>query len=209
MLAQLALVEIEGEAWSEAMPYVEQLREILSEYELRRATTAGAWATRSRRSGPRGRVRATRRSTRGSRLGSSSPYSRGSSRGWRWRREVLARVSLLLGDVATARLLVREAESLLARSPGWDVLEARLDEVRQAASETTSIAGLAATPLTTAELRVLRYLPTHLSLAAIADELFVSRNTVKTHTIAIYRKLGVSSRPSTVARARELGLLEE
>ena len=46
-------------------------------------------------------------------------------------------------------------------------------------------------PLTTAELRVLRYLPTHLSFQAMADELFVSRNTVKTQAIAIYRKLGV------------------
>ncbi len=48
--------------------------------------------------------------------------------------------------------------------------------------------------MTPAEMRVLRYLPTHLTFAAIADELFVSRNTVKTQAISIYRKLGVSSR---------------
>jgi LuxR family maltose regulon positive regulatory protein len=55
---------------------------------------------------------------------------------------------------------------------------------------------------------VLRYLPTHLSFAQIADELFVSRNTVKTQAIAVYRKLDVSSRAEAVERARGLGLVE-
>jgi LuxR family maltose regulon positive regulatory protein len=67
---------------------------------------------------------------------------------------------------------------------------------------------LRADPLTTAELRVLAYLPTHLSFQAMAEDLFVSRNTVKTQAISIYRKLGVSSRGDAVARARDLGLLE-
>jgi LuxR family maltose regulon positive regulatory protein len=58
-------------------------------------------------------------------------------------------------------------------------------------------------------MRVLRYLPTHLSFEAIAEELIVSRNTVKTQAIAAYRKLGVSSRAEAVAQARHLGLLEE
>ena len=60
---------------------------------------------------------------------------------------------------------------------------------------------MAATPLTAAEMRVLRYLPTHLSFEAIADELIVSRNTVKTQAIAAYRKLGVSSRAEAVEQA--------
>ena len=63
--------------------------------------------------------------------------------------------------------------------------------------------------MTPAEMRVLRYLPTHLTFAAIADELFVSRNTVKTQAISIYRKLGVSSRGPAVETARGLGLLDE
>ncbi len=54
-----------------------------------------------------------------------------------------------------------------------------------------------------------RYLPTHLTFAAIADELFVSRNTVKTQAISIYRKLDVSSRGPAVVAARDLGLLDE
>ena len=69
---------------------------------------------------------------------------------------------------------------------------------------TTMPLGLHASAMTPAELRVLRYLPTHLTFGAIADELFVSRNTVKTQAIAIYRKLGVSSRDAAVAEARRL-----
>ena len=65
-----------------------------------------------------------------------------------------------------------------------------------------------ATTLTTAELGVLRLLPTHLSLAQIADQHVVSRNTVKTQVASIYRKLGVNDRTEAVDRARAQGLLD-
>jgi LuxR family maltose regulon positive regulatory protein len=55
---------------------------------------------------------------------------------------------------------------------------------------------------------VLQVLPTHLSLAEIAARLYVSRNTIKAQTIAIYRKLGTSSRSGAVELARAAGLLE-
>jgi LuxR family transcriptional regulator, maltose regulon positive regulatory protein len=121
----------------------------------------------------------------------------------------LARATLLLGDVNTSRMLVREAHRILARNPDTGVLPARLREVERMTDASAVPVGLAATPLTPAEMRVLRYLPTHLSFEAIAEELIVSRNTVKTQAIAAYRKLGVSSRAEAVAQARELGLLEE
>jgi LuxR family maltose regulon positive regulatory protein len=121
----------------------------------------------------------------------------------------LARATLLLGDVNTSRMLVREAHRILARYPDPGVLPARLREVERMTDASTVPVGLAATPLTPAEMRVLRYLPTHLSFEAIAEELIVSRNTVKTQAIAAYRKLGVSSRAEAVAQARDLGLLEE
>ena len=63
-------------------------------------------------------------------------------------------------------------------------------------------------PLSPAELRLLHFLPTHLSFREIAEELFVSANTVKTQARSIYRKLGVSSRAEAVACARTAGLLE-
>ena len=58
-----------------------------------------------------------------------------------------------------------------------------------------------------AELAVLRLLPTDLSMRQIGAELFLSPNTVRSHTRAIYRKLGVSSRQQAVARAHALGLI--
>jgi LuxR family maltose regulon positive regulatory protein len=62
-------------------------------------------------------------------------------------------------------------------------------------------------PLSAAELRVVRFLPTNLKAPEIAAELFVSTNTVRTHLSHIYAKLGVHSRTEAVARARELRLL--
>jgi LuxR family maltose regulon positive regulatory protein len=58
-----------------------------------------------------------------------------------------------------------------------------------------------------AEMRVLRLLATPLSMHQIADQLYLSINTVKTHVKALHQKLGTSTRDATVARARELGLL--
>jgi LuxR family maltose regulon positive regulatory protein len=62
-------------------------------------------------------------------------------------------------------------------------------------------------PLSGTELRVLRYLPTNLPVPEIASELFVSANTIRTHTRHLYAKLGVHTRLQAVERARELGLL--
>ncbi|MFC1443089.1 LuxR C-terminal-related transcriptional regulator [Streptacidiphilus sp. N1-10] len=62
-------------------------------------------------------------------------------------------------------------------------------------------------PLSDAELRVLRYLPSHLKTGEIASELFVSPNTVKVHLRHIYGKLDVNSRREAVERARTLRLL--
>jgi len=61
--------------------------------------------------------------------------------------------------------------------------------------------------LSPSELRVLRYLPTNLTRAEIARELYVSINTVNSHIRNIYSKLGGRDRSSAVRRARELRLL--
>ena len=62
-------------------------------------------------------------------------------------------------------------------------------------------------PLSRSEIRVLRYLPTHLTAPEIASELSVSTSTVKTHLRNLYVKLGAHSRAEAVASARALGLL--
>ncbi|MGH3299396.1 MAG: LuxR C-terminal-related transcriptional regulator, partial [Trebonia sp.] len=62
-------------------------------------------------------------------------------------------------------------------------------------------------PLSHAEIRVLRYLPTKLSAPEIADQLYLSVNTVKTHMRHLYDKLGAHRRHEAVEQARALGLL--
>jgi LuxR family maltose regulon positive regulatory protein len=57
-------------------------------------------------------------------------------------------------------------------------------------------------------LRLLPLLATHLSQAEIAAELAISRNTVKSQTASLYRKLMATSREQAVARSRELLLLD-
>jgi len=61
--------------------------------------------------------------------------------------------------------------------------------------------------LTDRELSVLLFLPTMMTFGEIADELFVSINTVKSHVRSIYAKFEVTSRRRAVQRAHELGLL--
>ena len=63
-----------------------------------------------------------------------------------------------------------------------------------------------AEPLTAAELRVLKLLPTSTYLQ-IAATLYISRNTVKTHLRSVYQKLGVASRSEAIERAVDLRLL--
>jgi LuxR family transcriptional regulator, maltose regulon positive regulatory protein len=76
-----------------------------------------------------------------------------------------------------------------------------------AAGERMGAAGHTPEPLSKSELRVLRYLPTHLSAPEIAGELYVSTNTVKTQMRSLYAKLGAHSRTEAIASARSLGLL--
>jgi LuxR family maltose regulon positive regulatory protein len=58
-----------------------------------------------------------------------------------------------------------------------------------------------------AELRLLPYLQTHLTIREIGQRLFVSRNTASSEISSIYRKLGASSRSDAVQRAMAVGLL--
>jgi LuxR family maltose regulon positive regulatory protein len=122
-------------------------------------------------------------------------------------RIVLARVSLALGDVAAARGLLADASRLARRTRDVVVFERWFDDAWDQFDERaeSSLAGVAS--LTTAELRVLRFLPTHYSFHEIAQRLHVSSNTVKTHVHAVYRKLDASSRSEAVAHATQAGLL--
>ena len=123
-------------------------------------------------------------------------------------RITLARAALRLADVGAARKLLAEASQAARRVPDAVLFGGWLDEtwglVDSAA--TSALAGPAT--LTMAELRILRFLPTHHSFREIGARLHVSTNTVKTQAHAVYRKLDVSSRSQAVARAADIGLLE-
>jgi LuxR family maltose regulon positive regulatory protein len=123
-------------------------------------------------------------------------------------RITLARATLRLGDVTAARALMADAAHALRDTPDSTTLRAWLEETRIQLDAATRSAGDGC-PLTTAELRVLRLLPTHLSFPAIASRLYVSPNTVKTHARAVYRKLDASSRGEAVAHAFAAGLLDD
>ena len=121
---------------------------------------------------------------------------------------VRASAALRLGDVAAARQRLGEAAWLLAGTPGATDLRDWLDALRAQADAAADSAFGGGWALTTAELRVLQLLPTHLSYPDIARRLFVSPNTVKTHARAVYRKLDACSRAEAVRRARGAGLLD-
>ena len=92
--------------------------------------------------------------------------------------------------------------------PGLGTLVGEARVLRDRLSEERDASYPAASSLTTAELRVLPLLATHLSFPEIADQLFLSPNTVKSQAMSIYRKLAASSRSQAVTHSRELGLLE-
>jgi LuxR family transcriptional regulator, maltose regulon positive regulatory protein len=118
----------------------------------------------------------------------------------------LARAYLALADAGGAATMLREIEAVVRRQPDLGVLPAQVEQLR-ANLKTLRAEAPGASTLTEAELRVLPYLATHLTFPEIGERLYVSRHTVKSHAMAVYRKLKVTSRNAAVERARELGLL--
>jgi LuxR family maltose regulon positive regulatory protein len=118
----------------------------------------------------------------------------------------LTRAYLALADVAAARGVLGEVDDLLRWRPDLGTLghqasqlHAKLDQLRGDV--------IGAAPLTTAELRLLPLLATHLSFREMGRRLYVSQHTVKTQAMSIYRKLGVSSRGQAVQRVQDIDLL--
>ncbi len=113
---------------------------------------------------------------------------------------LLAWTASVLQDTVMLSRHLGAAEQAGLREPDAVALLQWVDRVR-------AIAFGRHRPLTTAELRLLPYLSTHLTLQQIADTLVVGRETAKSQATAIYRKLGVSSRADAVAESKRLGLL--
>ena len=121
---------------------------------------------------------------------------------------VLARAALRLSDLSAARALVEGAALAVRAVPDAPVLATWLEDASAQVDAYATSAMVTPATLTTAELRILALLPTHLSFREMGSRLYVSPNTVKTQAQAVYRKLDASSRSEAVARANELGLLE-
>lgn len=121
----------------------------------------------------------------------------------------LGHAHVTLRDRNGASALLDEAKDILALRPSLGVLAEKVAELeREIDAMPKATDGGGGSGLTPAELRLLPLLSTHLSFREIGEQLFVSRNTIKTQAISVYRKLGVSSRSDAIARAVELGLVE-
>ncbi|MBM7831231.1 LuxR family maltose regulon positive regulatory protein [Agromyces cerinus] len=119
----------------------------------------------------------------------------------------LAKVHWAIADHSTAHHLLREIDDILLIRPDLGTLVDQVDDFRRFVAANEQQGEQGGPPLTPAELRLLPYLQTHLSVREIGERLFVSRNTVSSELGSIYRKLGVSARSEAVERATQLGLL--
>jgi LuxR family maltose regulon positive regulatory protein len=115
--------------------------------------------------------------------------------------------SVTMRDRKGAQRMFEEARAILGVKPKLGVLSAGVDALADEIDDMPADWPSATSGLTAAELRLLPLLSTHLSFREIGERLFVSRNTIKTQAISVYRKLGVSSRSEAIARASELGLV--
>ncbi len=118
----------------------------------------------------------------------------------------LAPVRRARGSAADARALLEEARSIVEPYADPGVLRAHLERVARSLTPTRRRVsdGIA---LTERELEVLQLLERGMSKRDIARTLFLSPNTIHSHTKTVYRKLGASSRSEAVQRARQTGLL--
>jgi len=119
----------------------------------------------------------------------------------------LARAYLELGDPDAAATLLVQASDVVRQRPHLGGLAGQVRSL-QASIAILPVGPRGASTLTSAELRVLAFLPLYLSFKEIGQRLGVRASTVQTHAMAIYGKLGASSRSEAVDRAIDARLLE-
>jgi LuxR family transcriptional regulator, maltose regulon positive regulatory protein len=119
----------------------------------------------------------------------------------------LARAHLALRETQAVESLLADIRRILVEHPYVGALADEVDALERDAAAAPDANGGGA-GLTPAELRLLPFLATHLSFREIGEQLFVSRNTIKTQAISVYRKLGVASRSDAIRCATRLGLVD-
>jgi LuxR family maltose regulon positive regulatory protein len=207
--AQLALLAMRRGAWDDAGRYARQAQDLVDKNALSHYTASAiahvATARVALREGRQADTRAALARTHRLR----PLLDRGMPRTTVQVGLELTRIHLALHETEAARTVLSETERVLARRPSLGSLADDALELRERVIAATSSAGALAMTLTTAELRLLPYLATHLTFPEIARTLSVSYNTVRTEAASVYRKLGGSSRSEAIRRAVMLGLLEE
>ncbi|MBZ2197084.1 LuxR C-terminal-related transcriptional regulator [Occultella gossypii] len=207
-LAQLAM---DAGSWEDArLRVAHALREIATHRMDDYPTSAPVFAAAARLAVHDGDLTTARRElTRGMRVRVSCTYAF-PTLAVRTRLN-FARTSWALGDNAAVRHLLREIDDVMLHRPDLGVLGDEVLEFRRdfEAGPTSATSDGRTSPLSPAELRLLPYLQTYLTIREIAERLFISRNTASTEIGAIYRKLGVSSRGDAVRQAIARGLLGE
>jgi len=205
-LSERAILALERQEWSEAKTLVERARSLIKRSQLDEyPTSALLYAVAARVAIHYGEVRCAREDlVRTQRLRpqltSALPWLAVQT------RLELVRANVALTDAAGARTVLREADGLLLRRPQLGVLPGQAEELRaQLDKLRADVAG--ASSLTAAELRVLPLLSTYRSFPEIGEQLHVSRHTVKSHAMSIYRKFGVCSRSEAIQHARDLSLI--
>jgi LuxR family transcriptional regulator, maltose regulon positive regulatory protein len=205
--AELALLDMDGDRWAEAAEHVERALAVIDENRMDDyAVSVLAFAVAARLAVHRGDLdEANLQLTRAMRARPSCtfvlPYLAVRS------RLQLAKVHSMLGDPVSARHLLREAQEVLRHRPALGALVDQLSKFHEKLAGMSINGAVRASPLTGAELRLLPYLQTHLTIGEIGERLFITRNTVSSEVASIYRKLGVSSRNDAVQQATQLGLL--
>jgi LuxR family maltose regulon positive regulatory protein len=202
-----AMIAIEQEEWDVAGELTGQAVAVVLESELTTCpTSALVFAASAASRAHQGRADEAKRDLRRAKdllaaLGDFIPWYGADA------RVLLAHASLSLADIVGARTLLAEASRLARRTPDATIFEHWFNDA-WGYMDTLAESSLAGpSSLTIAELRILRFLPSHRSFREIGAQLGVSANTVKTQAHAIYRKLGAASRSEAVARASEAGLI--
>jgi LuxR family maltose regulon positive regulatory protein len=205
-LAQRASIHAGRHDWIESERFAEQALSMFdSAYVIGNATTAFVYAVHARTLLHRGEIpRAEEQLAIAARLRPLLTYAMPTLSAQTLLEMAAAYVAL--ADTAGARAVLRDVHDIVRQRPDLGFVASRAEELR-AKCDAIHPGVPGASSLTTAELRLLPLLATHLTFPEIGERLFVSRNTVKTQAISIYQKLAVSSRSDAIEQARGCGLL--
>lgn len=206
-LTELAMAEIDRGELDRAAEYVTQCRALIDQHRLREVAPLASFAVSA--------LLATKAHELDLAAAEIELANRARSRSTYlvpWLalhgRLLLVPAALGIADTETARQALAEARTIVQFRPDLGVLVPRVPETAETVRRWSAAETLGAETLTTAELRLLPMLRTHLSFREVGERLYLSPNTIKTQAMSLYRKLQVSTRSDAVSRARELGLLE-